>query len=225
MGKRAGCEDSMPRTRPFDLHSDRYEDWFEKNHFAYLSELKAIRHFTPRQGDGIEIGVGSGRFSAPLGIDVGVEPSKAMRKLAVQRGIDARDGAAEQLPFESAMFDFALMVTTICFLDDAQAAFGEVARVLRPRGELIVGFVDRCSSLGRAYVKRRQESVFYRDATFYSTEEVIVLFNSAGFESIEVIQTVFRRLSEIDEVQGFETGSGEGGFVVVRGRKNQCAGS
>ncbi len=32
------------------------------------------------------------------------------------------DGVAEKLPFEDHFFDFALMVTTICFLDNVKQA-------------------------------------------------------------------------------------------------------
>lgn len=36
----------------------------------------------PNIGKGVEIGVGTGRFSAPLGIKLGVDPSWEMSKLA-----------------------------------------------------------------------------------------------------------------------------------------------
>ena len=59
----------MPRIKPFDEQYDRYEEWFERNRFAYYSELRALQHFVPAQGHGIEIGIGSGRFAKPLATD------------------------------------------------------------------------------------------------------------------------------------------------------------
>jgi len=67
---------------------------------VYLSELEAVRSMLPVDGTGIEIGVGTGRFAAPLGIKLGLEPSKSMASLARQRGIEVVEGEAEALPFE-----------------------------------------------------------------------------------------------------------------------------
>ncbi len=72
----------MAKIEPFEKHETRYEEWFEKNIFAFESELQAIRYLLPKKGTGVEIGVGTGRFAVPLAIKIGVEPSKAMRKVA-----------------------------------------------------------------------------------------------------------------------------------------------
>jgi len=205
----------MPRTSPFDRHFKRYEAWFEKNRFAYLSELNAIQHFVPGQAHGVEIGIGSGRFAQKLGIEVGVEPSRAMRILAKNRGLQVFDAAAEHLPFEDAQFDFALMVTTICFLDNVRISFKEAKRIIKKDGRLIVGFVDKSSLLGKQYEARKRENVFYREATFYSTDEVIAILRDCGFHRIKTVQTLFGNLSEITSVQEFREGYGHGGFVVI----------
>ena len=98
----------MPRTAPFDEHFEAYEQWFSRNPEVYRSELKAVAQFIPASGEGLEIGVGSGKFAAPLGIRFGVEPSEAMRRLAGSRGITVCGGVAEDLPFPAGRFDFAL---------------------------------------------------------------------------------------------------------------------
>ena len=49
-----------------------------------------------------------------------------MREVAQSRGIETIEGIAERLPFPDSQFEFALMVTTICFVDDIQASFQEV---------------------------------------------------------------------------------------------------
>lgn len=46
----------MAKVGPFGSYPSQYEDWFEKNKFAYLSELKAIEEQLPNRGNGIEIG-------------------------------------------------------------------------------------------------------------------------------------------------------------------------
>lgn len=204
---------------PFESYPFQYEDWFEKNKFAYLSELKAIEEQLPNSGNGIEIGVGSGRFAAPLGIKIGIEPSKRMREIAKRRGIVAIGGVAEFLPFRNSLFDFALMVTTICFLDNIETAFKEAYRVMRANGQLIIGFVDKDSPIGRLYQKRKKESVFYKIATFYSVDEVIYYLRKTGFKEFDFSQTIFHHLSAIKYIETIKDGYGEGSFVVVKAKK------
>lgn len=68
----------MPLVTPFDALHDRYELWFEEHEAACVSELLALRAFVPREGRGLDIGVGTGRFAAPLGVQVGLDPSSEM---------------------------------------------------------------------------------------------------------------------------------------------------
>ncbi|VUT26446.1 MAG: hypothetical protein MOIL_01559 [Candidatus Methanolliviera sp. GoM_oil] len=211
-------EEKMPKVEPFELFYDRYERWFEENRYVYLSELSAIKYFIP-DGRGVEIGVGSGRFASPLKIDVGVDPSQRMRELSSKRGIKVYDGIGENIPFEDASFDYALMVTTICFLDDVQASFNEVNRILKPRGYFIIGFVDKESSLGKKYSLKKEKSDFYRIATFYSTQEVIDLLEKSGFIRYKTVQTIFGDLGDIFTLQDFEDGHGKGSFVVIKASK------
>lgn len=198
----------MARTEPFDTHSTEYEEWFDKHRFVYLSELEAVRAQLPTEGRSVEIGVGTGRFAAPLGIDIGVEPSASMRRIAQQRGVQTVNGVAEKLPFAEAQFDYALMVTTICFVDDVKAALAEAYRILRNRGRFVVGIVDKRSPLGALYERTRGESAFYREATFYSVEEVIALLYEAGFRNLHFAQTIFHMLSAFTSVEPVKEGFG-----------------
>jgi SAM-dependent methyltransferase len=208
----------MPRTAPFEIHAAQYENWFNEHLPVYQSELEAVSHFLPAGGTGVEIGVGSGRFAAPLGIKFGVEPSPGMGRLAAARGIKVYNAVAEALPLPSASFDYALLVTTICFVDDITASFREAARVLKPNGSIIIGFVDRDSPLGKTYETHKAGSVFYREATFYATCEVFAHLDNAGFAGAEAVQTVFGPLQGIRRVQRCRPGFGAGGFVVIHAR-------
>jgi SAM-dependent methyltransferase len=209
----------MPKIEPFEKHASQYEEWFERNKFAYESELQAIKEQLPEGKNGIEIGVGSGRFAAPLGIKLGLDPSKEMRKLAQKRGIQVIDGVAEAIPFGNSEFDFVLMVTTLCFLDDIEAGLKEAHKVLRSGGCFILGFIDANSPMGRLYQQRKKGNVFYRKATFYSVEEVVAYLNKAGFKDFNFRQTLFSLLTDIRGIEPVKEGYGEGSFIVVKATK------
>ncbi len=205
----------VTRDSPFDLHHGRYEAWFEEHAAAYVSELLALRLFVPLKGRGLEIGVGSGRFAPPLGIEMGVEPSAAMRAYATQRGIDAVEGTAEDLPFTDETFDHVLVVTTICFVDSPPQMLAEAHRVLKPGGRLVIGFIDRESDIGRHYQLHKDESFFYRTATFYSSEELEQMVQDAGFRIECWAQTLQHPLAETCEIEPVQPGRGRCAFVAM----------
>lgn len=211
----------MPGVNAFDKNVQQYEEWFANNPFAYVSELHAVQELLPGMGSGIEIGMGTGRFSAPLGIKQGIEPSRAMAEVAKKKGLDIVSGVAENLPYKDSEFDFGLMVTTVCFLDDIERAFREAYRVLKPRGSFIIGFVDKNSPIGKSYEQLKTESLFYKAATFYSVDDLLVHLKKAGFLKFRFCQTLFGPLQNMREPSEVKEGVGEGSFVVIRAEKSE----
>lgn len=208
----------MDMKSAFNENATDYDIWFDNNSDLYQAELNALRFFIPENMNGIEIGVGTGRFAVPLGISIGVEPAPQMAELARQRGVDVVEGIAEALPIEDSRFDFAVMVTVVCFLDDVLQAFREAFRILKPSGLLIVGFIDRESELGLTYNQKKAHSMFYRDATFYSVNELEELLVKAGFSAFSYRQT---HLPEESSLHTVKEGYGSGGFVVVCAHKSE----
>lgn len=209
----------MALSEPFEQHSERYDQWFEEHSAVYQAELEAVRSLLPAQGEGVEIGVGSGRFAAPLGITSGVEPSSAMAHQAEERGIRVIAGEAEQLPLDNQSYDYTLFVTTICFLSDMERAFTEAHRITRAGGCILIGFVDRESPLGRQYQKKKEHHPFYHVATFYSVPEVLAVLDRAGYGNYSFAQTVFHGLGNQEAPEPVREGYGEGSFVVIRGER------
>jgi ubiquinone/menaquinone biosynthesis C-methylase UbiE len=144
-----------------------------------------------------------------------------MRERARERGLDVRDGTAEQLPYGDEQFDVALLVTTICFVDDLERSLAEAHRVLRPGGVLVVGMVDRDSPLGRQYEEAKEDHPFYHPAHFHTAAEMERRLRAAGFVDVAARQTLFRPLDEVGADEPVREGAGEGGFVVIRGRKQR----
>ncbi len=209
----------MPKIEPFEKFTLLYEKWFEKHSKLYGAEIKAIKELLPYFEKGIEIGVGSGRFALPLGIKVGVEPSDKMAKIANLKGIKTVKAVAENLPFSDKSFDLALMVTTICFVGDPLKSLKEVWRILKPKGFIIIGFVDKKSTLGKLYEKQRKESKFYKEATFFSTDEILSLLKGVGFGDCKIKQTLFGE--DLEHMQTYiKNGYGKGAFIVIRCQKS-----
>jgi ubiquinone/menaquinone biosynthesis C-methylase UbiE len=210
---------AMPITAPFETYHRRYDDWFVQHAAAYYSELLAVRAQLPCHGQGLSIGVGTGRFAAPLGVQTGIDPAHAMLTYAANRGVSAVQAIAEALPFPNQTFDFALCVTTICFVDDIGSMLNEAYRILQPGGVLVIGFIDRTSELGQHYLAHQAENVFYRDATFFSAAEVEQLLRDTGFTTPVWVQTLTKSLQETREIEPLNRGYGQGAFVVVSAQR------
>lgn len=206
----------MPLTEPFEELTERYEEWFETYETAYESEVAALQALEPGSRSAIEIGVGSGRFAEPLDIDYGVDPSREMLAHAIERGVGSIVGMAEALPFKENSADLALMVTTICFVDDLTESLEEISRVLEPGGSVLLGYIDKESRVGKHYQAIKDENPFYQDATFHSTESVLEKLASVGFENPEIRQTIFQMPDEMDETDPVREGYGDGSFVALR---------
>lgn len=209
----------MPKTRPFETYHRRYDDWYVRHAAAYQSELLAVRAMLPWHGLGLAIGVGTGRFAAPLGVQVGIDPARKVLDYAANRGILTVQAIAEALPFSDSSIDYALSVTTICFVDDATAMLTEAHRVLKPGGELVIAFIDRTSDLGQDYLAHQAGNVFYREATFYSADEVEQLLRDTGFTEPAWVQTLSKTLEETDEIESLRAGYGQGAFVAVKANR------
>jgi ubiquinone/menaquinone biosynthesis C-methylase UbiE len=99
------------------------------------------------EGDVLEIAVGTGRNLRYYPADVsitGIELSPGMLELArreaarLGRQADLRVGDAEALEFDDESFDSVTCTLSLCTIPDDRAAVGEMWRVLRPGGRLLL---------------------------------------------------------------------------------------
>ncbi|MGM0737702.1 MAG: class I SAM-dependent methyltransferase [Bacteroidota bacterium] len=160
------------------------------------------------------MGIGSGRFAEKLAIDRGLDPSEKMAQLAEARGVKTLIGKAENMPFKEYSFDYAVMITVDCFLENIPTALKEVRRILKPNGKIIIGIINKNSELGQNYKKIKHSNPFYRHATFHTPEVISDQLKKAGFGKFEYWQTLIT-VSE-EEPEEPQPGYGEGGFVVIK---------
>jgi len=90
-------------------------------------------------GTGVLAGESLGRV-APSGGVVGVDVNDGMLALAAAKlpSIEWVTAPAERLPFEDGSFDRVLSQFAMMFFEDRRAAVGEMRRIVRPGGQVVV---------------------------------------------------------------------------------------
>jgi SAM-dependent methyltransferase len=102
--------------------------------------FEAIAAVQPRRV--LEVGGGEGelaeRIRNELGAEVvGLDQSERMVEIQRERGIDARVGDVQALPFDDGEFDAALAAWMLYHVSDLDHGLEELTRVLRPGGTLV----------------------------------------------------------------------------------------
>jgi ubiquinone/menaquinone biosynthesis C-methylase UbiE len=132
-------------------YSQRF--WVEAPH-PFITRKRLLEILSPVPGERIlEVGPGTGYYSLPVAerlspggtleiFDLQQEMLDHTVGAAGSRGLDnltPTQGDARELPYPSASFDGAFLVTTLGEIPDQREALAELARVLRPGGRLVVG--------------------------------------------------------------------------------------
>lgn len=184
----------------FNEYSGEYDRWFDAHYDVFREQVRLLRDAVPDDGCGLELGVGSGRFAVPFGIRYGIDPSIKLLTMAKTRGIVVVQGEGEHLPYRADTFDYVLMMTVICFLDDPSYVMQETFRVLAKGGYLVLGFMEKNGEIALHYRQEKTRGRFLRFARFLAVDDVARLMEDAGFSGVSVI----RRIR---------------GFCVMKGRK------
>lgn len=155
------------KTTPFP-YSQR---WMLDKEFPYLTRKRLFQVLTPRPGERVlEIGPGTGLFSVPVAqllesggrLDV-FDMQQAMLdhtlRVAAEQNVDnivATCGDAQRLPYDEDTFDAAFMMTVLGEISNQEAALGELRRVLKANGRLVIGeFLFDWHAVPLGVLKRR----------------------------------------------------------------------
>ncbi|CAN5453217.1 class I SAM-dependent methyltransferase [soil metagenome] len=143
--------------RPESQSTSAYATWLQVMAVLYdpvvwLGEIAGMRRrrravLTAARGRVVEIGAGTGLNVAhyPEAVDelVLTEPEPAMRRKLARR-LERRsrsalvfDAPAERLPLADASVDTVVSTLVLCTVGDPERVLREVARVLRPDGQLL----------------------------------------------------------------------------------------
>ncbi len=190
----------------------------------------------------LDLGCGDGKLAvrlAALGARVvGLDADPAMLRAAASRaaaagvGMDFAAGRARTLPFPDRRFDIVVAVTVLCFVPDAEAAFREIARVLRPGGAVVIGELGRWSLWAlRRRIRGWLGNRLWRAARFRTVGELRRLAAGAGLEVRAIRGAVFYppvaalacAMAPLDPWLGRITAIGAA-FVALRAEKPAEAG-
>jgi len=215
-----------------------YDAWYETGlgAAAHQIELRLVAELAaPVPGErALDVGCGTGIYTAWLaaqGLDVAGldrEPSMLAAARGKVPGVHFVEGDATALPFADADFDLALATTLFCFLnaEQRQAAAGELLRVVRPGGRVVVGELARYSLwAARRRLKGWRGSATWRSAHFTTAGELRRLFERGGVASVTTryglylppwdTRVLVERASAIERL-GWRLGAPGAGFVVAR---------
>lgn len=140
----------------------------------------------------LDVGCGDGVLAAELarrgavvtGIDSSSRMIAAARRRAREHGVDVTFyvATAQELPFAPDAFDTVVAVTALCFVADAAPVLGEMTRVLRPGGRVVIGELGKWSAWA---IERRLRGWLghpvWRQARFRTAHELRHLADGSGF--------------------------------------------
>ena len=112
----------------------------------------------------LDVGCGTGRALALLASRdprsrklVGIDPAENMRRLAIARcemfkNVQILAGSFESIPANSACFDYIYSIFAFHWTTDLDQSVQELARVLKPHGEMDLFFIGRNN--GREFIQK-----------------------------------------------------------------------
>ena len=179
------------RTKSQEFFSSSAGQWdrLRDDLFGERFHLAALPAFADAEWTVGDLGCGTGQMTAALAPFVGhviaVDASAAMLQAAKKRlqgfeNIELRRGDLEALPIDDGRLDAATLALVLHHLAEPERALAEVARVLKPRGRVLI--VDMLPHDRESY--RQQMGHAWLG---FSEEHVRRILTESGFEEIRTV--------------------------------------
>jgi SAM-dependent methyltransferase len=138
-----------------------FQQRFREGPDAFDTAFDAVADLQPRRV--LEVGCGMGNFAERIVRQTSAEVvatdlSSRMVELARERGLDARVGDVQELPFDDGEFECAVANAMLYHVEDLDRALSELARVLEPGGKLVA------VTIGEAHMAEVWRLVGYQKA-------------------------------------------------------------
>ncbi|MCU0242859.1 MAG: metalloregulator ArsR/SmtB family transcription factor [Vicinamibacteria bacterium] len=134
-------------TEAFFARSAGQWDRLRREQFGHAFGDAALRGLLPRGYCVADLACGTGIVAATLAPHVArviaVDQSSAMLRAAARRfagfgNVELRRGALEDLPIKDRVCDAALLILALAYVDDAGRVLREAARIVKPKGRIVV---------------------------------------------------------------------------------------
>ena len=221
----------------FDKEAKMYDDWYKTKlgNFVDKVETKCVFDlFKVRKGMKVlDVGCGTGNFSIKLakmgceviGIDISEEMLKVAKDKAKKEGLNIKfyNMDVYDMKFEDNCFDGVISVTAFEFLKDPDKAIEEMFRVLKPKGYLLIGTINKDSEWGELYLSKEfQENTVFKYADFKTLEDMKA-YKQNYLVDIKECLFISPNISEEDilmdkEIEMAQKGK-RGGFICALWRK------
>jgi len=213
----------------FDEWPEKYESWFATPTGALVKKYEGellLELLQPLPGEFIlDAGCGTGIFTLDvlsrettvIGLDISLPMLKRAGEKARRFYFHMILGDMLHLPFREESFDRVLSVTALEFIEDAKSAFGELFRVTKRKGCIVVATLNSLSpwAARRKKMAKARQSIFEK-AIFRSPDELRSLAPVEG-----VIRTAIHFQKEDNpgmaveaEREGCRRGLDTGAFVA-----------
>ena len=145
--------------REYDEEANFHSCWGRASERA-LSSIRLREDY----GLVVDMGCGTGRAIQALASAapphtqfIGIDPAENMCQIAAQKAggqktVQIRQGAFEKIPLESQCVDYLYSILAFHWVSDLAASVAEIARVLKPNGEMDLFFIGRDN--GREFIQK-----------------------------------------------------------------------
>ena len=222
------------KTQLFDGWPEAYDRWFTTPIGSLVKKYEGqliLDLLEPKQGEIIlDAGCGTGVFtrdillsgSRVIGLDISSPMLIRARKKLKEFPFQMVLADMLNLPFSESSFDKVVSVTAVEFIEDAREAVGELFRVTKKGGYIVVGTLNRLSTWASSRIaKAKEKHTIFEKAIFRSPDELRSL---ASVEGVVKTAIYFRKEDDQERAVGIEReGQSKnlrtGAFVGVRWQK------